>query len=98
MGFREAFLRRRRRWAWLLAVPVAAYILAGCSLYGIQRSLVFHPWQGVPEQAEAAGMVPVKATPADGVTIVHWYAPAQPDHATVVLFHGNGGTVSALAS
>ncbi|HJT08428.1 MAG TPA: alpha/beta hydrolase [Stellaceae bacterium] len=79
-------------------MPLAAYVLVGCSLYGIQRSLVFHPRQGVPEQAEAAGMVPVKATAADGVTVVHWYAPAQPGQATVVLFHGNGGTVTALGS
>jgi len=93
-----AFQRGRRGWAWLLAVPLAAYVLAGCSLYGIQRSLVFHPWHGVPEQAAAAGMTPIKVTAADSVTVVHWYAPAQPGRATVVLFHGNGGTVSALAA
>ena len=93
-----AFPRRRRLWAWLLGVPLAAYVLAGCSLYGIQRSLLFHPWQGVPEQAEAAGMVPVKVTAGDGITVVHWYAPAEPGQATIVLFHGNGGTVMALAA
>lgn len=98
MDISIAFPRRRRVWGWLLGAPLAAYVLAGCSLYGIQRSLVFHPWEGVPEQAEAAGMVPVRVTAADGVAVVHWYAPAQPGHATVVLFHGNGGTVSALAS
>ena len=43
-------------------------------------------------------MMPVKTTAADGATVVHWYAPAQPGQATVVLFHGNGGTVNALAS
>jgi uncharacterized protein len=90
--------RRHHWWIWLSAVPFAAYILTGCSLYGIQRSLVFHPRQGVSEQAEAAGMMPVKTTAADGATVVHWYAPAQPGQATVVLFHGNGGTVTALAS
>jgi uncharacterized protein len=79
-------------------MPLAAYILTGCSLYSIQRSLVFHPWRGVPEQADAAGMLPVTVTAADGITVVHWYAPAQPGHATVMLFHGNGGTVSTLAS
>jgi uncharacterized protein len=98
MDISIALPRRHRLWAWLLGVPLAAYVLAGCSLYGIQRSLVFHPWQGVPEQAAAAGMVPVKVTAADGVTVVHWYAPARPGRATIVLFHGNGGTVSGLAS
>jgi uncharacterized protein len=96
MDSNGTFSRLRRRSTWLLAVPFAAYVLAGCSLYGIQRSLVFHPWPGDPGQAEAAGMVAVKTTAADGVSVIQWYTPPLPGQAVVVLFHGNGGTVTAL--
>ena len=41
-------------------------------------------------------MVPIKTTAADGVSVIHWYAPPQPGQAVVVLFHGTGGTVTAL--
>ncbi len=95
MGSGRTFLRHRRR-AWLLAIPLAAYVLAGCSLYGVQRSLVFHPWPGAAGEAQTVGMVAVKTTAADGVAVEHWYAPPQPGQAVVVLFHGNGGTVTAL--
>lgn len=41
-------------------------------------------------------MIPVKTTAADGVSVVHWYAPPQPGQTVVVLFHGNVGTVAGL--
>ncbi len=82
---------------WPLIFPVAAYVLVSCSLYGVQRSLVFQPWTGGdPGTAEAVGMTAVRMTAADGVTVVHWYAPPQRGQAVVVLFHGNGGTVADL--
>ena len=96
MGSSRIFPRRRRRLAWLLAAPFAASVLAGCSLYGVQRAMLFHPWPGDPGRAEAFGMVPVKTTAADGVSVIHWYAPPQPGQAVVVLFHGNAGTVAGL--
>jgi uncharacterized protein len=92
----RTFPRRQRPWAWLLATPFAAYVLAACSLYDVQRSMLFHPWPGDPGRAEALGFVPVKTTAADGVTVTHWYAPPEPGQAVVVLFHGTGGTVTAL--
>ena len=81
---------------WPLMLLVLAYLLASCSLYGVQRSLVFQPWGGDPGQAEAAGMTPVETTAADGVTVTHWYAPPRRGQPVVVLFHGNGGAVSDL--
>jgi fermentation-respiration switch protein FrsA (DUF1100 family) len=96
MGSSTTLLQKCRRWAWPLIVPFAAYGLANCSLYGVQRSLVFQPWRGDPGRAEAAGMIPVETTATDGVAVVHWYAPPQHGEAVVVLFHGNGGTVADL--
>ncbi len=95
MGSSRTLLQKRRRWAWPLIVPFVAYVLANCSLYGVQRSLVFQPWSGDPGRAEAVGMVPVKTTAADGVAVIHWYAPPR-GQAVIVLFHGNGGTVADL--
>src|SRR5215469_7044458 len=43
-------------------------------------------------------MVMVKTTAADGITVTHWYAPPRDAAPVVVLFHGNGGTVTDLAS
>ena len=41
-------------------------------------------------------MMPVETTAADGISVIHWYAPPQPGQAVVVLFHGTGGNVTAL--
>ena len=88
---------RQRRWALgFLAISLVVAILAGCSLESVERAAVFHPWPGDPGRAEALGMVPIKTTAADGVSVVHWYAPPQPGQTVVVLFHGNSGTVTAL--
>jgi uncharacterized protein len=79
-----------------MAFPFVAFLLAGCSLGDVERSFVFHPWHADPGRAEAFGMVRVKTTAADGVSVTHWYAPPQPGRPVVVLFHGTAGTVTAL--
>lgn len=82
---------------WPLILLAGAYVVAGCSLYGVQRSLVFQPWTGgAAGRAEAVGMTPVTTAAADGVAVTHWYAPPQHGQKVVVLFHGNGGTISDL--
>jgi fermentation-respiration switch protein FrsA (DUF1100 family) len=39
------------------------------------------------------GVQEVSFTTADGLTLVAWYAPAPPHRPTVVMFHGNGGSL-----
>jgi uncharacterized protein len=93
----KALRLKRRRWRWPLIGLALAYLLANCTLYGMQRSLVFQPWgEGDVGNAEAAGMVAVKTTATDGVAVTHWYAAPSDGAAVIVLFHGNGGTVADL--
>jgi fermentation-respiration switch protein FrsA (DUF1100 family) len=89
---------RRRRWAWPLIGLALLYLLANCTLYGLQRSLVFQPWTGGDAgTAAAAGMTAVKTVAADGIAVTHWYAaPRGATAPVIVLFHGNGGTVADL--
>jgi fermentation-respiration switch protein FrsA (DUF1100 family) len=88
---------KRRRWLWPPIGLALAYILANCTLYGMQRSLVFQPSTGgEPARADSLGMATVKTTAADGIAVTHWYAPPRGAAAVVVLFHGNGGTVADL--
>jgi uncharacterized protein len=91
--------RKRRRWAWPLIGLALAYTLANCTLYGMQRSLVFQPDAvAAGESAEAAGMMAVRTTAGDGVAVTHWYAAPEATGPVLVLFHGNGGTVADLES
>jgi uncharacterized protein len=73
------------------------YVVAAAVLFSIQRRLIFFPWAGVPTgEAEAAGMMVVSTTAADGIAVRHWYSAPRGQHRVVVLFHGNGGGVGDL--
>ena len=88
---------KRRRWAWPLIGLALIYLLANCTLYSVQRSLVFQTWNsGDPGGAEAAGMTAVKTAAADGIAVTHWYAAPRDALPVILLFHGNGGTVADL--
>lgn len=83
-----------------LAILGAGYglMLAWMSLR--QRRIVFHPdpRRSHPGDCDLPEMVPVPVRTADGCTITGWYgAPRIRDRATVVIFHGNAGTIAGRA-
>lgn len=65
-----------------------------------QRSMIYHPGstRTRPEDADVPEMVPVPIRSADGWIATSWYAPPKnPSRATIVIFHGNGGTLADRA-
>lgn len=65
------------------------------ALYVSQRAILFQP--GVERQDPAASRVPemsvVSARTADGLELRGWWHPASPGRATILYFHGNGGSI-----
>jgi len=73
-------------------------LLVGCA-WGFQRALLYHPDRSEPAPAIAAasGLEAVRLLTEDGLDLLAWYAPAPPERATIVLFHGNAGNISHRA-
>jgi uncharacterized protein len=85
--------------AHLLLVVLVLYVIALAALYAMQRRLIFPiDASASGQQPSVAGMISVRCTSADGVTVAHWYSPPLRGHPVAVLFHGNGGTVADLQS
>ena len=65
-------------------------------VFVIQRSLMYHPGQRLPDPAATLvpEMVAVQQATADGLTNVSWYAPATGGKPTLVYFHGNAGHIA----
>ncbi len=77
---------------------LGALLMGG--LAGVQRDLIYHPGLGEDDPAKAGvpDMLRVRFQTEDGLTLTSWYAaPAQEDRATLVLFHGNAGSLSHRA-
>ena len=76
---------------------VALYAMAVTVLWAFQRDLMYFPDASPrvpPSYYEMLdGVREVSFTTADGIELVSWYAPAPPNRPTVVLFHGNGGSL-----
>jgi fermentation-respiration switch protein FrsA (DUF1100 family) len=80
----------------LLSV-VALYVAGITSLWAFQRDLMYFP-DGLPRVPPSyyemlAGVHEVSFKTADGLELVAWHAPAPPNRPTVVMFHGNGGSL-----
>jgi len=80
-----------------LIAGVALYLTAVTALWAFQRDLMYFP-DGQPRVAPSTyamldGVQEVSFTTADGLTLVAWYAPAPANQPTVVMFHGNGGSL-----
>ena len=76
---------------------VALYAMAVTVLWAFQRDLMYFP-DGAPRMPPSfyemlGGVQEVSFTTADGLTLVAWHAPAPPNRPTVVMFHGNGGSL-----
>ena len=80
-----------------LLTAVVLYAAGVAALWAFQRSLMYHPDaapRAAPSQYEIlAGVEEVSFATADGVALTAWYAPAPASQPTVVLFHGNGGSL-----
>jgi fermentation-respiration switch protein FrsA (DUF1100 family) len=89
------------RWRKVATVAVAAiavfYSATTFALWALQRELLYHPdpRDSVPPSSYPmlAGVEELRLNTADGVELVAWYAPAPAGRPTVVMFHGNGGSL-----
>lgn len=80
-----------------LIAGVALYATAVTALWAFQRDLMYFP-DGAARPAPSSyamldGVQEVSFTTADGLTLAAWYAPAPPNRPTVVMFHGNHGSL-----
>ena len=80
-----------------LIAAIALYAAAVAALWAFQRDLMYFP-DGAPRVAPSFyamldGVQEVSFTTVDGLDLVAWYAPAPPNRPTVVMFHGNGGSL-----
>ncbi|HEX7237339.1 MAG TPA: alpha/beta hydrolase [Gammaproteobacteria bacterium] len=90
-------MRNLRKVSLAAVIAGLAYLAGITALWAFQRDLMYFPG-GEPRVAPSYyamldGVQEVSFTTADGLTLVAWYAPAPPDRPTVVMFHGNGGSL-----
>jgi fermentation-respiration switch protein FrsA (DUF1100 family) len=83
-----------------LVAAVALYAAGITALWALQRDLMYFP-DGAPRVPPSfyemlAGVQEVLLTTADGVELAAWYAPAPLNRPTVVMFHGNHGSLRHL--
>jgi uncharacterized protein len=80
----------------LLLLPMSIYLAMVLALYAYQRNLQYFPdtQRRSPAEVGAAGFVEVTLRTADGLDLIAWYKPAPAGRATILYFHGNGGSVS----
>lgn len=86
----------------LTVIGVACgYVALTALVYTFQRSLMYFPSRGPlpsPEESGVADMSPVTLRTSDGLSITSWFSvPSGPEGKTVVLFHGNAGTLADRA-
>lgn len=83
-----------------LGVFAGGYALLVGGMAVFQRDMIYHPGSQLmdPAQAGVPEMIPVPVRTRDHLVITGWYAPAtRPQAATIVLFHGNAGTLAHRA-
>lgn len=81
--------------AKLLIVPVVIYAVIVLAFFLGQRRLQYHPSNDHlrPEAVGLTGVSVEEVLTADRERLVLWYAASAPEHATVLLLHGNGGEI-----
>lgn len=86
------------RWLRRLFVGVfGLYLAIVALLYVFQRDLMYRP-DSISRVAPSyypmlAGVQEVELKTTDGLRVYAWYAPAPAGRPTVVIFHGNGGSL-----
>jgi uncharacterized protein len=80
-----------------LLAAVTLYVAGITALWAFQRDLMYFPDQSPrvpPSYYELLdGVQEVLLTTADGFELAAWYAPAPSNRPTVVMFHGNHGSL-----
>ncbi len=86
--------------ALLMPWRIAAAALAGYGIFVggmflVQRHLMYHPGDDLPDLAlsQIAGIEAVTLTTDDGLALLAWYAPARDGKKTFVVTHGNAGHI-----
>jgi len=84
---------------WFLIVPAALYLLIVGVVYVFQRNLMYAPGHHMetPTHVGVSEMEAVSVETGDGLVIESWYAAGDPGKPTIVLFHGNAGTLDDRA-
>lgn len=92
MKFRRFLLRA-------LAVAAVLYAVACAVVVVWERDFLYFPdaHLGSPESYGLAGFKTAMVTAEDGVQVLVWHRPAAPGFPTIVLFHGNGGSLAYRA-
>jgi uncharacterized protein len=89
--------RTHRRFTRLLMVAVCGYLAICAAMFGLQRSLLYHPDTSLADPAAVdlrnAAIEHLKT--ADGEDLVAWWIPPRSSGKPVYLyFHGNGGNLT----
>jgi uncharacterized protein len=86
-----------RFWPKVSLILATAYVAVVAGMYVYQRDMMYFPDQikRVPPSfyEMLAGVQEVDLKTSDGLNVVAWYWPAPEGKPTVVLFHGNGGSL-----
>jgi fermentation-respiration switch protein FrsA (DUF1100 family) len=82
---------------WIGAAVAAAYVAIVAMMYVYQRDMMYFPDQisrVPPSHYEMlAGVQEVELKTSDGLKVFAWYWPPPEGRPTVLLFHGNGGSL-----
>lgn len=84
---------------WVLIAPATVYLAIIGIVYVFQRNLMYLPGHSVssPADVHVPEMAILSLPTIDGLAIESWRAEAAPGKATVILFHGNAGTLADRA-
>ncbi|MBF0247582.1 MAG: alpha/beta hydrolase, partial [Alphaproteobacteria bacterium] len=80
---------------------VVCYVAVLALMYVVQRQFIYYPdaTPSTPAEAGVAEMAVVRLETADGLALTSWLArPSRTGRVTVVLFHGNAGTLAGRGS
>ena len=78
---------------WLVGLAALGYLGGLAVLFFAQRAFIFPIPQAVRTAPDAAGFPEAEEhllTTDDGEKVIVWHVPANPGHAVVLYFHGNG--------
>lgn len=83
-----------------IATALGIYALVIALLYVVQRSLLYHPDQTVPDPAEygVPEMTATRIPGEDGLELLAWWrGPAEARRPTLLVIHGNAGHIGDRA-
>ena len=78
---------------WLVILAVISYLIGLVVLFFAQRAFIFPVPQTARTARAAAGFTEAEEhalATADGEKVIVWHVPAEPGHAVVIYFPGNG--------